>query len=135
MAGDVLEEKVKTPGEPWDMTFQGWQADILDPGNFVIPLFGGKSVTGVWPGVNLSRLDDPSANREIMAARRLSREKRWRAFVDLDAEIVRDYAPEAPFSSGSYNQETKYGLQPCSSGPSCLTSSPARLCPSSPSRR
>ena len=104
LAPDVFYEKLATPGEPWDIAPLGWQADIIDPSNFVIPLFGGRSITGMrnWPGVNLSRLDVPEVNRKIMAAQRLSGERRWRAFVDLDAEIVRNYAPEAPYASTSW---------------------------------
>lgn len=84
-ATDVLLEKIETPGEPWDITAFGWGADVVDPANYVIPLYEGQ--------VN------QTVDRKIREADLLSGTERWRAFVALEAEIHRRWAPDAPYAS------------------------------------
>jgi ABC-type oligopeptide transport system substrate-binding subunit len=87
----VVVEKVRTPGEPFDIALIGWAADYADAAGFFLPLLGRD---GAGFGVNL---DDSRVRRRLEAASRLTGEARSRAWADLDADLMRDNPPWAPF--------------------------------------
>lgn len=89
---DVLAAKLATPGEPYDLAFGGWGADYPDPYNFLGPLLSRGSK---W---NFSHLDDPSVERRLVAAQRRTGPSRYRAFGDLEQDVLRAQAPYAPFA-------------------------------------
>jgi ABC-type oligopeptide transport system substrate-binding subunit len=92
----AMAKKVGNPGEPFDVVFQPWTVDYADPAGFFVPLLHGASVrlTGTS---NWAHFDDPTINRRIDAANRLTGEARRTAWAKLDADLMRDNPPWAPF--------------------------------------
>jgi peptide/nickel transport system substrate-binding protein len=78
-------------GEPFDMTLGGWIADYLDPYDFINILLSGRNITES-NNQNLSHFDDPTFNRRMDAAARLSGSRRYAAYAKLDADLVREAA-------------------------------------------
>jgi peptide/nickel transport system substrate-binding protein len=95
-AAPVLLDKAGTQGEPFDLAILGWQADYADPSNFVNPLFDGNRIQESHNS-NMSYLDDPSLNRRMQEAYRLSGDQRLDAYAALDRDLVRDAAPVAAY--------------------------------------
>jgi peptide/nickel transport system substrate-binding protein len=95
-AAPVLLEKAGTQGEPFDLAILGWQADYADPSNFVNPLFDGNRIQQQHNS-NMSYLDDPSLNRRMQEAYRLSGDERLDAYAALDRDLVRDAVPVAAY--------------------------------------
>ena len=87
---NALPDKLATHGEPFDLVSTGWVADYADPASFFVPLLAPGSGSGV-------NLDDPSINRRMAAASRLTGEARRKAWADLDVDLMRDNPPWAPF--------------------------------------
>ena len=77
-------------GEPFDLTVDGWSADIPDPDNFLNFLAQG----GVIP-----TFDDPAFARKLAAAARLSGPARYLAYGRLDADLARNGAPWAAYGN------------------------------------
>jgi peptide/nickel transport system substrate-binding protein len=84
----IVTEKARTPGEPFDIVLHGFAADYADAAGFFLPLLGAGY------GVNL---DDSGLRRRVEAASRLTGDARLRAWADLDADLMRDNPPWAPF--------------------------------------
>jgi ABC-type oligopeptide transport system substrate-binding subunit len=84
-------EKARIPGEPVDLVMNAWAADYTDGATFFVPLLarGGSA--------NVGNVDDPAIDRRIAATNRLAGEARRRAWSDLDADLMRDDPPWAPF--------------------------------------
>ncbi|HWO80193.1 ABC transporter substrate-binding protein [Gaiella sp.] len=85
---NTLGAKTTTPGEPWDLTINGWTADYPDGGGFIAPLLAAGQVG--------SNLDDPRVARRMEAASRLTGEARRKAWADLDVYLMRTNPPWAP---------------------------------------
>jgi ABC-type oligopeptide transport system substrate-binding subunit len=85
---NTLGAKTTTPGEPWDLTINGWTADYPDGGGFIAPLLAAGQVG--------SNLDDPRVARRMQAASRLIGEARRKAWADLDVYLMRTNPPWAP---------------------------------------
>jgi peptide/nickel transport system substrate-binding protein len=92
----ALARKVGTRGEPFDVVFQPWTIDYPDPAGFFVPLLHGASLRPTG-STNWAYLDDPTVNRRIDAANRLTGEARRRAWAILDADLMRNNPPWAPF--------------------------------------
>jgi peptide/nickel transport system substrate-binding protein len=92
----AMAERVGTRGEPFDVVFQPWTVDYADPAAFFVPLLHGESL-GPTGNSNWAYLDDPKVNARIDAANRLTGEARRRAWAELDADLMRDDPPWAPF--------------------------------------
>ncbi|MEP6978991.1 MAG: ABC transporter substrate-binding protein [Thermoleophilia bacterium] len=88
----VLQAKLSTPGEPYDLAQGGWTADYPDPFTFLGPLLGRGSK---W---NTSHLDDASVERRLRAAQRITGPARYRALGNLEQDVLRTQAPYAPFA-------------------------------------
>jgi peptide/nickel transport system substrate-binding protein len=67
----ALWEKAGTTGEPFDVVFVGWTTDYADPAGYFVPLLHGASLRPTG-NLNRSYLDDPTVNRRIDAANRLT---------------------------------------------------------------
>ena len=91
-----MAERVGTRGEPFDVVFQPWTVDYADPAAFFVPLLDGESL-GPTGNSNWAYLDDPKVNARIDAANRLTGEARRRAWAELDADLMRNDPPWAPF--------------------------------------
>ena len=87
-----LAQRARTRGEPYDVVFQPWTVDYPDPASFFV-LLQSESIGGV----NWANLDDPTVDARIDAANRLTGAARRRAWADLDADLMRDNPPWAPF--------------------------------------
>jgi peptide/nickel transport system substrate-binding protein len=90
----VLFARIGTKGEPFDAAIAGWGADYPDPADFLNQLLYGPSI-GAENNLNFSYFDDPSYNRRLEAAARLSGPKRYLAYAELDADLAREAAPFA----------------------------------------
>ena len=88
----TLAQRARTRGEPYDVVFQPWTVDYPDPASFFV-LLQSESIGGV----NWANLDDPTVDARIDAANRLTGAARRRAWADLDADLMRDNPPWAPF--------------------------------------
>ena len=94
----VQIDKEGTRGEPFDVTMEGWIADYADPFDFIDVLLNGKNLQ---PGHNnnVAYWNDPSFNKKMNAAARLSGAKRYSTYGALDVDIVKNGAPWAPFAN------------------------------------
>jgi peptide/nickel transport system substrate-binding protein len=92
----VVQEKVGTRGEPFDLAILGWAADYADPSTFLNTLFDGDKIQD-RNNANSSYLDDPNFNRRLHEAYRLSGEARYDAYAALDRDLSRDAAPVAAY--------------------------------------
>jgi len=91
--------KAGTRGEPFDVVLVRFAADYADPITFLATLDGrGIKKTG---NTNFAYFDRPKYNREIERIDRLSGEARRRAWAALDAEMMRDDPPWAPFTNSA----------------------------------
>jgi peptide/nickel transport system substrate-binding protein len=92
----VQHEKAATRGEPFDITIEGWGADYADPYNFLNVLLDGRRIQAA-NNVNTSYFNDPKYNQRMEQVSRLSGQARYDAYAKLDADLMRDAAPMAPF--------------------------------------
>jgi peptide/nickel transport system substrate-binding protein len=114
-AAAVMMAKVGTRGEPFDMVLGNWGDDLLgpslpdlepplvypDPANMIVRYLGGEHARKPSGNANVAYFDLPVYNRRMVAAARLSGPARFRAFSQLDADIMRNEAPWAPIAEGS----------------------------------
>ena len=82
-------------GEPFDMALVSWYVAYPDPSNILNYLFDGRSIRAT-ANSNLSYFDDPTYNRKLAAAARLTGPQRYAAYQALDADLLRNAAPAAP---------------------------------------
>ena len=85
--------RLATPGEPFDLAYDGWEADYPDPSDFLNLLLDNSSKGPTF--------DDPLAQRDLAAAARLSGPERYLTYGALDLALARDAAPLAAFGNGS----------------------------------
>jgi ABC-type oligopeptide transport system substrate-binding subunit len=84
--------KEGTKGEPYDIAFEGWQADYPDPYDFLNVLLDGRTIKDA-NNVNFSYLNDPAVNAKLDAAAATTGSDRTETYAKLDAELVRDVSP------------------------------------------
>jgi peptide/nickel transport system substrate-binding protein len=84
-----LLQRLRTPGEPWDIALVGWFADYPDPFNFLNELFRGDN--------NLGHFEDVRFERRVRQASRLAGAARASAYALLEHDLMRQAAPIAPF--------------------------------------
>jgi ABC-type oligopeptide transport system substrate-binding subunit len=92
--GEAFLKQIATRGAPYDVVLAGWFPDYADPLAFFQKL-DGRNIRA--PGLNDARFNRPRYTREIARIGRLSGEARRRAWEDLDADMMRDDPPWAPF--------------------------------------
>jgi peptide/nickel transport system substrate-binding protein len=90
--------RIHRRGEPFDMTLAGWIADYLDPYDFINVVLSGHNIPAA-NNQNLSHFDDPTFDRRMDAAARLSGSRRYAAYAKLDADLVREAAPIIPYAN------------------------------------
>lgn len=81
-----------TRGESFDIGLYGWALDYPDPSDFIGPPFNGSDVD--FPGA-----DARGYKARIVAASRLTGERRLSAFGQLDIDIARHAAPVVAFAN------------------------------------
>ena len=92
----VEHEKAGTRGEPFDIAHEAWAADYPDPSNFLNVLLDGRRIQAT-NNVNLAYFNDAGYNRKLDAAAAQDRPGRLAAYGALDADIMRNRAPWAPY--------------------------------------
>jgi ABC-type oligopeptide transport system substrate-binding subunit len=85
-----LFQRLRTPGEPWDMALIGWYADYPDPFNFINDLFTGDEN-------NFGHFKHVGFQRRMRKVARLVGRKRLAAYASLERDLMRRAAPIAPF--------------------------------------
>jgi ABC-type transport system substrate-binding protein len=91
-------QKVETRGEPFDVAEWAWGLDYPDGLAFLGQLLDGRRLTDS-SNSNVTYLNSIRHNREIDQADSLTGAARRRAWADLDAELMRDDPPWAPFAN------------------------------------
>jgi ABC-type oligopeptide transport system substrate-binding subunit len=91
-------EKEGIRGEPFDIADEGWIADYPDPYDFLNKLFDGTTITAK-NNVNFSYFNNANINQKLEEASRLTGDKRFSTYGDLDAELARDWAPVASYQN------------------------------------
>src|SRR5206468_3276041 len=97
---------------------EGWNADYADPYDFINVLLDGTNIQDANNN-NISYFNDPSYNKKIQQAARLSGDARYQAYANLDLDITKNAVPIAPRSNS-----TRRAFPPSSARP--RTRSPAR---------
>jgi peptide/nickel transport system substrate-binding protein len=96
MAVDTLNARAGVPGASYDMILASFEPDYPDPANALVRLLGGWEARKPAGNENYAYFDVPAYNRRMAAADRLKGAARFRAFSELDADIMRNQAPLAP---------------------------------------
>jgi ABC-type transport system substrate-binding protein len=86
-------QKVATPGEPFDIAWSGWLADLPDP-SLLNDLFAGENS----PDPNFSRFDSTTYNARLDRASRLVGQKRYATYGELDVDLARNAAPAIAYA-------------------------------------
>jgi YVTN family beta-propeller protein len=79
------------PGHPFDLAWDGWLPDYIDPAGMLNSLLADSSFGPTF--------DDPAYRRRLAAAARLSGPERYLSYGRLDLELARDAAPLAAFDN------------------------------------
>jgi peptide/nickel transport system substrate-binding protein len=105
LAVEVINAKAGIQGEPYDMILAsfppGSPEAYPDPSMMLVRLLAGANSRQPSGNTNFAYFDNPTYNRRLAAADRLSGLARARAFSRLDADIMRNQAPWAPLWEGS----------------------------------
>jgi len=86
-------DKLATPGEPFDIGWAGWLADLPDP-SLLNDLFDGRRI----PDPNFSRFDSATYNRMFDRASKLTGSARYREYGRLDIDLARNAAPAITYA-------------------------------------
>ena len=88
----TLLARERTPGEPFDLAWQGWKPDYLDPQAMLNSIL--EDSRSVGPTFN-----DRRYKRRLAAAARLSGPNRYLTYGKLDLDLARNAAPLAAFGN------------------------------------
>ena len=89
----VLVEKLKTPGEPFDIGLIGWLG-VAPDGSLLNWLFDGRTIASAPGFGNFSYFNAAKYNRALARASRLPiGPERYRTYGELDVDIARNAAP------------------------------------------
>ena len=101
-----LFDRLRRPGEPFDIGYSNWFFDYADPFSYINLQFGDE-------GLSYGLFQGPHWQRRMDAVARLSGATRIRAYAKLDRELAAQAAPAAPFASGSttYLLSARMGCQ------------------------
>ncbi len=86
-----LFTKLGTPGEPFDMGWDGWIPPYRDPQAMLNPLLGEGTVVPTF--------EDPAWRARLAAAAQLTGAERYLTYARLDATLARDAAPLVAFGN------------------------------------
>ena len=88
---DKLFAREATPGEPFDLAWDGWIPDYLDPQAMLTSILEDSSVGPTF--------EDRDYQRRLAAAARLSGPERYLTYGKLDLDLARNAAPLAAFGN------------------------------------
>jgi len=86
-------ERLRRPGEPFDLVYSNWFADFVDPNNF-LQIFDEGGFMG-------HLLDDPRVDQAFARATPLRGDRRLAAYARLDRQLVEDVVPAVAFANGT----------------------------------
>jgi YVTN family beta-propeller protein len=89
--GPTLLRREAKAGEPFDLAWDGYLPDYLDPAGMLHPLLSDSSVEPT--------LNDPAWQRRLAATAEVSGPERYLKYGDLDLQLSRDAAPLLPFGN------------------------------------
>ena len=87
--GQAYFREAAKPDAPFDIGFDAWAPDVLDPYQYINVLFGRTALVGA----NITHFDVPKYNALMDHAGRLSGDARYRAYGRLDVQLARDAVP------------------------------------------
>ncbi|MGZ4325351.1 MAG: ABC transporter substrate-binding protein [Solirubrobacteraceae bacterium] len=90
-AEDKMFAREATPGEPFDLGWDGWLPNYFDPESMLTETLQDSSTGPTF--------DDPAYQRRLAAAARLSGPERYLTYGQLDLELARDAAPLAAYDN------------------------------------
>ena len=96
VSASEFNARTGTRGEPFDVAILGWVPDYADSASFFYPLLYGPGITKSG-NQNIAYFDRPRYNREIDRIDSLAGLARRKAWADLDAQMMRNDPPFAPF--------------------------------------
>jgi YVTN family beta-propeller protein len=82
---------VTTPGEPFDLAWNGWIWDYFDPAAMLTSILQDSTVGPTF--------DDPAYRRQLAVAARLTGPERYLTYGQLDLDLARDAAPLLAFDN------------------------------------
>jgi YVTN family beta-propeller protein len=91
----TLFAREATAGEPFDLAWDGWIPDYLDPQSMLAAILEDRSVGPTF--------NDPAYQRKLAAAARLSGPERYLTYGELDLDLARNAAPLAAFGNLTSN--------------------------------
>jgi YVTN family beta-propeller protein len=86
-----LFAREQTPGEPFDLAWDGWITNYLDPQSMLTSILEDSSVGPTF--------NDPAYRRKLARAARLSGPERYLTYGKLDLDLARNAAPLAAFDN------------------------------------
>jgi peptide/nickel transport system substrate-binding protein len=87
-----------TKGADFDAVLVGWNQDYPDPYDFIDVLLNGDNIHDSNNN-NLAYFNVASINKEMAAANKLSGDKRYETYGNLDVKITNNYAPWAAYDN------------------------------------
>ena len=96
--GFAIYTAAGTKGADFDAVIAGWNQDYPDPYDFIDVLLNGENIHD-QNNNNLAYFNVPSINKEMAAANKLSGDKRYEAYGNLDVKITTNYAPWAAYDN------------------------------------
>jgi ABC-type oligopeptide transport system substrate-binding subunit len=94
----VQFQKEGVKGEPYDIGFDGWNADYADPFDFINILLDGTTIHAT-NNVNFSYFNDPKYNKKMAEAAKLSGAERYATYGNLDIDLAKNAAPMAAWDN------------------------------------
>ena len=112
--------KAQAQAGDFDMFLIGWLADYPDPFDFINVLLDGDNIQDSNNN-NYSYLNNKAYNVRMKQAAKLSGDARYRAYGQLDIDLMKNLAPWAPLSNGNTrefisNRITNYIYHPVYAG-------------------
>jgi ABC-type transport system substrate-binding protein len=92
--------KAQAQAGDFDMFLIGWLADYPDPFDFINVLLDGNNIQDA-NNSNYAYLNNPTYNKRMKDAAKLSGDARYKAYGQLDIDLMRNLAPWAPLSNGN----------------------------------
>jgi peptide/nickel transport system substrate-binding protein len=114
---DELATRLASRGEPFDLGLATFRPALLDPEAVMRPLLDGRTL-GATGNTDLSSFSDDTFDASLDAAAALGGDARAQAFAALDADVMTNQAPIAPFA-------TPGALELVSARVGCVGASPA----------
>jgi peptide/nickel transport system substrate-binding protein len=94
--GSVYYKTLGTKGVDMDIALAGWCADYNDPFDFINVLLDGRTIQES-NNVNFAYFNNARLNAQMTAASKLLGDARAAAYSKLDLQVMRDFAPWAPY--------------------------------------